>query len=109
MADEAALSGNNLFHLAFAYGDRMRSIDRTATRNPAIRRSLEGGRLSIPHVETQDGAVICKETVFAGLLGRKMQEASMNPRRDDVQVTHVPFKVRNTGTADGQARGHPTA
>jgi len=102
VADEAAPLGNNLLHLSVGYGDPMRFVDRHGTNSPAIRRSLEDGRLPIPHLETREGGFTWRETVFAHLLGRKPEEG-MQPRPDDVLVVHVRFAVRNTGQAASTA------
>ena len=74
MLQETAPLGNHYLHVSFGYGEPMRLVDRQATNNPSIRRSLEGGRLPIPCVETRDGDLAWSETVFAHLLGRPADE-----------------------------------
>jgi hypothetical protein len=93
---ETAPLGHHRLHVSFAYGEPMTFVDRKGTNNPAIRRSLEAGRLPIPCVETQDGDLAWHETVFAHLWGRAV-EPWPEPKADDVLLVHVLFKVRNTG------------
>ncbi len=62
--------------------------------SPAIQRSLEGGRLPIPHIQTHDGDLLWTETVFAHLLDRRLEEG-MNPSPDDMLVVHAKFQVKN--------------
>jgi hypothetical protein len=99
MQQELAPLGNHLLHVSFGYGQPMRLVDRKGTNSPLVRRWLEGGRLPIPHVETRDGDLTWEETVFAQLLGRPAQDW-MDPKRDDVLLTHAVFRVRNNGYAD---------
>ncbi|MCC6124558.1 MAG: hypothetical protein IT426_06335 [Pirellulales bacterium] len=98
MQQELAPLGKNFLHLSFGFGEPMRLVDRTGTNNPLIRRSLEGGRHPVPHVETRDGDLAWKETVFAHLLDRPADEW-MDAKDNDTLVTHVVFKVKNTGHA----------
>ena len=93
---EVAPLGDNLLHVSVGFGERMRFADRKGTADPAIQRWIEGGRLPIPHVRTVDGDLIWEETVFAHLLGRKLEDG-MKPKRGDVNVTHALFRVRNAG------------
>jgi hypothetical protein len=87
---------HNLLHLSVAHGEPMRFADRRGTGNPSVRRRLEAGRLPLPHVETEDGALLWTETVFAHLIGRGLQDG-MDPRPEDMPITHAVFKVRNRG------------
>ncbi len=100
LADELKLAnvGDNLLHLSVGFGERMRLVDRTGTNSPAIRKGLQEGRLPIPFVETRDGDLVWRETVFAHLLDRKMEDG-MSPRPDDVLVVQARFTVRNAGSA----------
>jgi hypothetical protein len=98
MRQELAPLGNTNLHLSFGYGEPMRLVDRGGTNNPLIRRSLEGGRHPIPHIETRDGDLTWQETVFAQLLGRPADQW-MDANDDDTLVTHVIFKVKNAGHA----------
>ncbi len=102
MQKELAPLGDNALHVSVGYGDPMRFVDRRGTRSPAIRRSLEEGRLPIPSVETQDGDFHWRETVFAHLLDRKPSEG-VQPRPEDVLVVQVLFQVRNTAGRDATA------
>lgn len=95
--------GNNLLHVSIGYGDPMRFLDRRGTGSPAIQRGLESGRLPIPHVQSKDGPLVWSETVFAHLLGRKLDEG-MNPRPDDMLIVHAIINVRNTGSNATRAR-----
>ena len=103
MQKEVAPLGNNLLHLAVGYGEPMRFIDRRGTRNPAIQRRLEDGRLPVPHVQTQEGRLLWDETVFATLADRKPAEG-LQPKADDVLAVCARFQVRNTGTQPRLAR-----
>lgn len=103
MQEEVAALGNNLLHISVGYGHPMRFIDRHGKGNLAIRRSLEDGRLPIPHVETQDGDFTWHETVFAHLLDRKFGDG-MKPQPGDLTVAHVLFRVHKTGK--GSRSGH---
>ena len=94
---ETARLGNHRLHVSFGYGETMSLIDRQGTNNPHIRRSLEGGRVPIPHIETQDGDMAWKETVFAHLWDRPI-EPWPEPKADDILLVHALFKVRNTGS-----------
>ena len=94
MAKECAPLGRNLLNVAVAYGDPPRFRDRAGIESPAIQRSLEGGRLPIPHIQTHDGDLLWTETVFAHLLDRKLEEG-MNPSPDDMLVVHAKFQVKN--------------
>ncbi|MCC6126932.1 MAG: hypothetical protein IT426_18360 [Pirellulales bacterium] len=94
--DEMAPLGKHLMHVSFGFGDAMRLLDRQGTLHPKIRRSIEQGRLPIPHVETRDGDLSWRETVFAHLLDRPMKPWP-EPKPGDVLVTHAVFRVRNTG------------
>ncbi len=93
---EVEALGNSLMDVSVGYGNPLHFIDRPGLGSPQIRQSLEEGRLIIPHIETHDGDLIWDETLFAHLLGRKLEEG-MNPQPDDVHVTHALFRVRNTG------------
>ncbi|GMV96166.1 MAG: hypothetical protein AMXMBFR83_05340 [Phycisphaerae bacterium] len=95
---EVAPLGDNLLHLCVGFGERMRFLDRVGTNAPAIRRSLEGGRLPVPTVESRDGDLLWRETVFAHLLDRRPEEG-LDPKAGDVLVTHALFSVRNGGYA----------
>jgi hypothetical protein len=88
--------GNNLMHLSVAFGEPIRFLDRTGADTPSINRFLEGGRLPIPTVESRDGNLLWRETVFAHLLDRKPEEG-MAPQPEDILITHMCWKVRNTG------------
>jgi hypothetical protein len=103
MQKEIASLGNNLLHVAVGYGEPMRLIDRRGTRNPAIQRRLEDGRLPIPHVQTQDGGFLWDETVFAALADRRPAEG-LQPKADDVLAVCARFQVQNTGRQPGLAR-----
>ena len=70
MQQEIAPLGNHYLHVSFGYGEPMRLVDRQGTNSPSIRRSIEGGRLPIPSIETRDGDLAWTETVFAHLLDR---------------------------------------
>ncbi len=96
--DEMAPLGKHLLHVSFGFGDVLRLVDRQGTLHPGIRRSLEQGRLPIPSVETRDGELEWRETVFAHLLDRPMQPWP-EPRPGDVLLTHAVFRVRNAGLA----------
>jgi hypothetical protein len=98
MQAETAPLGDNLLHLSVGFGEPMRFADRKGTGSPEVLRSLEEGRLPIPHVSTADGDLRWEEVVFAHLLGRSMAEA-MPPRPDDALVVHARFTVRNAGPA----------
>jgi len=98
MQAELAPLGDNRLHVSVGYGDPMRLVDRRGTGHPAIRRSLEQGRLPIPHVITQDRDLCWDQTVFAHLLDRGL-DAGMNPGSNDVLVVQADFHVRNTGQA----------
>ncbi|MCC6446817.1 MAG: hypothetical protein IT210_25620 [Armatimonadetes bacterium] len=98
MQQEIAPLGDHFLHLSVAYGDPMRFADRKGTGTQAIRRSLEGGRLPIPHVITRNGDLDWQESVFAHLLGRPYEEG-MTPQSSDILVVRTRFKVRNTGHA----------
>jgi hypothetical protein len=100
MQEEITSLGNNLLHVSVGYGAHLRFIDRRGIGKPAIRRSLEDGRLPIPHIETQEDDFIWHETVFAHLYGRKLEDG-MKPRSDDLLVAHALFKVRKTGGGSG--------
>ncbi|MGD0226782.1 MAG: hypothetical protein ABSF71_31010 [Terriglobia bacterium] len=100
---ETARLGNNLLHVSIGYGDLLRFLDRRGTGNPAIQRKLEEGCLPIPHVESKDGNLIWVETVFAHLLGRGLEEG-MNPRPEDMLITHALFRVRNPSRSAKLAR-----
>jgi hypothetical protein len=105
MADELALAGvgNNLLHVSVGFGNSMRLVDREGTIAPAIRKGLLDGRLPMPYVETRDGDLVWRESVFAHLLDRKMEEG-MTSRSDDVMVVQVEFVARNTRLA--RTTGH---
>ncbi len=94
MIEELAPLGDNGLHLTVGYGDAMRVVDRQGTNHPDLARNLEAGRLPIPTVETRDGDLLWRETAFAHLLGRDMDQ-SLPPKSDDVLVTHVLFHVKN--------------
>lgn len=94
----APLGEGYRLHLSVAHGEVMTFADRKGTNNPAITRSLEGGRLPIPSVVTRDGDLLWNETVFAHLLGRPMADG-LKGRADNVLVTHAKFSVRNAGFA----------
>ncbi len=103
MQAELAPLGETRLHVSFGFGDPMRFPDRKGTGNPAIRRSLLGGRLPIPIVLTEDGDLRWTETVFAHIPGRSIEEASAPPD-DDMLVTHALFSVRNAGPGPRAAR-----
>jgi hypothetical protein len=96
MQQELAPLGRHFLHLAVGYGQSMRFVDRTGAGNPDIRRSLEEGHLPIPRVETKDGDLAWRETVFAHLLDHPL-DRGMQIQPDDVLVVHAGFQVRNTG------------
>jgi hypothetical protein len=98
MKQELAPLGKNNLHLSFGFGEPMRLMDRTGTNSPLIRRSLEGGRHPIPHIETCDGDLVWTEKVFAHLLDRPASQW-MDSKENDILVTHVVFKVKNTRIA----------
>jgi hypothetical protein len=98
MQQEIAPLGNNYLHVSFGYGETMRLMDRHGTNDPGIRRSLEGGRLPIPSIETRDGDLAWTETVFAHLLNRSA-EAWLDSMPDDTLMTHAVIRVENTGYA----------
>ena len=89
------LSSSKL-HVSVGYGERMHFVDRQGTGNPAVRRSLEDGRLPIAHVDTKDGDCLWHETVFAHLLGRR-PEQGLTPQDGDLLVTQARFRVQNAG------------
>ncbi len=103
MAKELALLGDNLLHVSAGYGNPAQFVERAATGNPAVTRSLEGGHLPIPHVQTKDGSLIWTQVVFAHFLDRPL-EKGMEPREEDLLVLQARFSVRNT-SAD-KAEGH---
>ena len=94
MQEETGPLGDSLLHVSVGFGDPMRLIDRKGTASKLIRRSLDEGRLPIPTVLTEDGELLWRETVFAHLLGRALEEG-MSPRPDDVLAVHALFSVRN--------------
>ncbi|MCC6124559.1 MAG: hypothetical protein IT426_06340 [Pirellulales bacterium] len=98
LADEIALArlGDNMLHVSVGFGAQMRLLDRAGSNSPLIRKGLCEGRLPMPFVESRDGDLVWRETVFAHLLERKM-EAGMEPRPDDVLVVQVKFTARNAG------------
>ncbi|MEW6073764.1 MAG: hypothetical protein AB1726_14360 [Planctomycetota bacterium] len=98
LAEELAPLGENALHFTVGFGEPLRIVDRQGTNHPDLARWLEEGRLPIPVVETRDGDLLWRETVFAHLLGRAMADG-MEPRPDDVLVTHVQFEVENHGAA----------
>jgi hypothetical protein len=58
-------------HVSVGFGEPLHFVDRRGTGHPAVRRSLEEGRLPIAHIDTRHGHCAWHETVFAHLLGRK--------------------------------------
>lgn len=88
--------GDNLLHLCVAFGQPPRFLDRTGTDTRDITRSLDGGRLPIPTIESRDGSLVWQETVFAHLLDRTPEEG-MLPHPHDLLVTHMCWRVRNSG------------
>jgi hypothetical protein len=98
MGKEIEPLGRHYLHVSFGYGEPMRLADRKGTGSPLIRRSLEGGRLPIPHVLTRDGDLEWRETVFAHLLGRSAGEW-LETHDGDRLVVHADFRVRNGGPA----------
>jgi hypothetical protein len=88
--------GPNLLNLSIGYGKRRQFLERPGIGDRRVRRSLEEGRLPLPHIETSDGDLIWSETVFAHLLDRRLEEG-MNPLPDDVLVVQAKFRVRNSG------------
>jgi hypothetical protein len=103
MQKEMAPLGDHLLHVAVGYGEPMRFVDRRGTRHPAIQRSLEDGRLPIPHVRTQEGRFLWDEMVFATLADRQPAEG-LQPKADDVLAVCTRFRVQNTGDQAGLAR-----
>ena len=97
VAKEAASLGNNLLQVSVGYGTPARFTDRTSIRSSMVIRSLEDGRLPIPHIETRDGDLDWKQVVFAHLFGRTPDQG-MDPREDDLLVVHARFNVRNDST-----------
>lgn len=93
----------NLLHLSVAHGEPMRLADRRGTGDTLVRHRLEGGRLPLPQVETADGTLLWRETVFAHLLGRRLEDG-MQPKAEDMPITHAVFKVQNRGAQ--AALGH---
>jgi hypothetical protein len=98
MQKETAPLGSHFLHVSFGYGERMRLVDRKGTGSPLVRRSIEEGRLPIPHIETRDGDLAWRQTVFAHLLGRPADQW-LQPKANDTLVVHALFAVRNTGYA----------
>ena len=96
MQQETEPLGDNLLHISFAFGDHPAFADRKGEGSARIRRSLEGGALPMPTVETTDGCLVWTESVFAHLLDRECGVLS-EPRPTDTLVTHARFTVRNTG------------
>jgi hypothetical protein len=94
MQEEMAPLGDHLLHLSVGFGDTMRFVDRHGTNSPDIRRGLIDGRLPIPYIETKDGDLTWRETVFAHLLDRPMSKG-MQPRPDDLLIARARFHVRN--------------
>jgi hypothetical protein len=94
MKEELASLGPHRLHLSIGYGSPLRFPDRAATRAPGLRRSLEGGKLPIPHVQVQDGDLTWDEELFAHLLNRPL-ETGLQPRDDDTLVVHLQVRVRN--------------
>jgi hypothetical protein len=105
LADEIALAqlGGNMMHVSVGFGDRMRLLDRAGTNSPGVRKGLREGRLPMPFVESRDGDLVWRETVFAHLLDRKPEEG-MDPHPEDVFVAQVKFTVQNTGLS--RRNGH---
>jgi hypothetical protein len=103
LAKEVVPLGNNLLHVSVGYGNPPRFMGRGATRDAAVRRGLEDGRLPMPHLQTQNGALVWNEVAYGHLLDRKLEEG-MDPRDDDLLVVQVRFTVRNT--ADHASQGH---
>jgi len=95
--------GNNRMHLSFAFGNSAKFFDFPGRGGKGIERGLEEGRLPIPHVEISDGGLVWEEVVYAHLLGRALADG-MDPRPDDVLVTHVLFTVRNENEKARPAR-----
>jgi hypothetical protein len=98
MQQEIAPLGNHYLHVSFGYGEPMRLVDRQGTNSPAVRRSIEGGRLPIPTVETRDGDLAWTETVFAHLFDRPADQW-LDAKQDDTLVTHAVIRVKNSGYA----------
>ncbi len=103
MQQEFAPLGYNLLEVAVGYGDPVRFIERPYMHDSHIQRSLEDGRLPIPHIRTKDDDLHWDESVWAHLLDRRIEEG-MRPRREDVLVVHAGFKVRNAGSSP--QKGH---
>jgi len=103
VSQEVEALGENLLDVSVGFGAQMCFLDRRGLGNRQIRQSLDRGRLLIPQVETREGGLVWNETVFAHLLGRKM-EGGMTPGPDDVLVVHAMFHVCNTssGRTTGQ-------
>ena len=95
VAKEVKLLGNNLLHVSVGFGNPARFMDRRAAGNAAAHRKLEAGNLPIPHIQTEDGALIWNQVVYAHLLDRALEEG-MEPREDDLLVVQAGFSVRNT-------------
>jgi len=98
MQQEIAPLGNHYLHVSFGYGEPMRLVDRQGTNSPAIRRSIEGGRLPIPSIDTRDGDLAWTETVFAHLLDRSAEQW-LDAKEGDTLVTHAVVRVKNAGYA----------
>jgi len=92
--EETAPLGNNLLHISIGYGHPAKFLDRRAIGNPAIRRSLDEGRLPIPHVQVKDGDLEWDESVFAHLLDRRLEDG-LQPRPEDLLIVRALFRVRN--------------
>ena len=101
--DEMAPLGKHLMHVSFGFGETMRLVDRQGTLHPQIRRSIEQGRLPIPHVETRDGDLSWNETVFAHLLDRPM-EPWPEPKPGDMLVD--PRRVPRAQHGPARRTGH---
>jgi hypothetical protein len=93
---EAKPMGPNLLNVTVGHGDPVQFLERPGVGDPRVRRGLDEGRLPLPHIEIRDGDLLWRETVFAHLLDRDMEDG-MNPLPDDVLVAQAKFNVRNSG------------
>jgi len=98
LAKECAPLGRNLLNVTVGYGDPVRFQERSGIEDAKFQRSLEAGRLPLPHIATKDGNLLWDETVFSHLLDRDLEEG-MKPSLDDILVVQATFKVRNSGSA----------
>jgi hypothetical protein len=102
MVKELALLGDNALHISVGYGKSPRFVGRIGGPNPALTRSNEAGYLPIPSIETKDGDLTWKQTVFAHLLDQDFDQA-LHPKEEHLLVVHSRFTVRNNSADKSEA------